>query len=285
MKSDEVASLHKALDDIFGKHVWNMDCIQECTVTNACANREIPDGKGAMKMSDEVMKQITNMSFEYWQHLFRYNHNEYSRLSMGNLVWQLRSHVEDMIGILPDSAKNSSIAKGHKLHLFAAHDFTLLALLTDLAHSQWDFTWPEYASMLSFELYKSNEILPSGSQYIFRAVYNSKPLKLDGCDDELCDVNMLLKILSFGKEEMPCDLHPEEQVDTYNDHEEDHCFATKYEVSGYIAMSIILSTLFGAGIASAVFILVFGVSCRKWSYGSMPSDVEFQTLSTNSMHS
>lgn len=285
LQSPRVTALTKILDDIYGADEWSWGCIFDCTMTSACSNRVIPDGEGWVKMSDDILKEITKEVELYWKHLFEYNSTEYSTLSMGNIAWQLRAHIEDHLGILPTASKHSPITDGHKFHLFAAHDFTLMPLLTKIAPNAWDHTWPPYASLLSIELYKSNPLEDSSSRrgYLFRMVYNSQVFTLDGCTDSLCDIDVLLNILSFGKESMPCGLDVSKQsVDVKGDEDDKECFVSQADFSGYMALAIILTCLLSVVATIAVFVFCFGTSCTRLQYAAMNKEVELDTM--NSMH-
>jgi hypothetical protein len=87
--------------------------------------------------------------------------------------------------------------------LTAGHDTTLMPLLAVLLtkdNHQWDGKWAPYGALLSLELYSATD---NSVKHLFRLVYNGKPLIVNGCGSALCDVNVLLEILSFGQKEIP----------------------------------------------------------------------------------
>ena len=286
LQTERVVGISNILNDIFGSNYWNWGCIMDCTMTAACTNREIPDGNGWVHMSDDILKEVTKQTESYWRHLFEYNQTEFSTLSMGNLAWQLRSHVESKLGILPSASDRPPITDGHKFHLFAAHDFTLLPLLTKMAPYAWDHTWPPYASMLTIELYSAQPSEQTKYGYLFRVVYNSKAFVLEGCHDSLCDVEVLLKILSFGKEVMPCGLHVSktDQNGYRKDDQESECYMNQTDFSGYIALAIVFTGLISAGLTVAVYTFIFGISCKRFGYLTVSRELELDTVATNSMH-
>lgn len=64
-----------------------------------------------------------------------------------------------------------------------------------------------------FELYNSSDSSSgddqgggngSGNGTYFRLLYDGAPLLLPGCGDELCSTAILIDVLSFGQENMPC---------------------------------------------------------------------------------
>ena len=82
---------------------------------------------------------------------------------------------------------------------YAGHDTSMMALLSGMGI--WDNVWSGYASMLTIEVYNSS--VPKAGP-LARVVYNGVPILFPGCEMALCDVEALLKSLSFGQEAMPC---------------------------------------------------------------------------------
>jgi hypothetical protein len=85
----------------------------------------------------------------------------------------------------------------------------LLAIL--LTKDLWDGKWAPYGALLSLELYSTKE---NDMTFLFRFIYNGKPLILKSCATALCDVTVLLDALSFGQKQIPeaCDPIPTPQV-------------------------------------------------------------------------
>lgn len=88
-----------------------------------------------------------------------------------------------------------------QLICLAGHDTTIMPLLSVLLTKEgYDGKWAPYGALLSLELYSAQD---EKLKYLFRLVYNGKPLVLKGCEDTLCDVTVLLDILAFGQKEIP----------------------------------------------------------------------------------
>lgn len=87
-----------------------------------------------------------------------------------------------------------------------------MPLLAILLSDKWDGKWAPYGAMLSLELYSARHNVTdqhTGSNYLFRIVYNGTPLKLcDWCSGALCDLSVLLDVLSFGQKGVPSDCDP-----------------------------------------------------------------------------
>lgn len=105
------------------------------------------------------------------------------------------------------------------VYLLAGHDTTIMPLLAVLLTKDlWDGKWAPYGALLSLELYSATE---KNVEFLFRLVYNGKPLILKSCAASLCDVAVLLDILSFGQKESPeaCKPIPGKSHINTSDHE------------------------------------------------------------------
>lgn len=92
-----------------------------------------------------------------------------------------------------------------KFALYSAHDTSLMPFLAAILGERWDGRWAGYAYLISIELYSASAASAVGTGgYYFRLIYNGQALLMPGCDDTLCDVNVMLDALAFGKESMPC---------------------------------------------------------------------------------
>eukprot|EP00493_Phyllostaurus_siculus_P015441 UN15677 len=80
----------------------------------------------------------------------------------------------------------------YPVNLWSAHDSTIMWVLNNLGI--WDGAWPQYASSLSFEIYKMNpnEDFDLG----FRLVFNGKVMRLPGCTRDLCSYSVLSNALT-----------------------------------------------------------------------------------------
>ena len=94
--------------------------------------------------------------------------------------------------------------------VLAGHDTTLMPLLAVLLTKElWDGKWAPYGALLALELYRANKSAEhTDIKFLFRLVYNGKPLILKSCPGALCDVSILLDILSFGQKETPTACKP-----------------------------------------------------------------------------
>jgi hypothetical protein len=126
---------------------------------------------------------------------------------MGNTAWHVTNNLKN--------ALNTSNLTPLKLAVFAAHDTTIMPFLASILGDRWNGNWAGYASLITIELYARSSQYAATSKNasdLFRIVYNSEVLLVPGCDDTLCDIEVLLAALSFGQEAMPCSV----PVDTSN---------------------------------------------------------------------
>lgn len=153
------------------------------------------------------------MEFSTQQVTYKYTHNEaaYSKLAMAPLwsdvLAHLLTHTPANRTILEEEWPEEQKRYGNKFALYSAHDSTLMALLAHLdeaKHSFWDATeWPPYASMFLIELYNVTMSEPflgteESNWYdtgvAFRLLFNGEVMtdSLEGCQDELCDIAILI---------------------------------------------------------------------------------------------
>jgi hypothetical protein len=133
--------------------------------------------------------------------------------------------------------------------LIAGHDTTLSAILAALLGDSWDQRWPPYASLLSIELYESIH----SNTYSFRLIYNGQPLLVPGCSSPLCDIQILLTALAFGRNGhiAECSSRPHQELQPQSDQpqEVDHQLEVLFSTGEWILIASvmsILSSLFGA---------------------------------------
>lgn len=143
---------------------------------------------------------IEQVEFAY-AYLSLYNDSQWAKLAMGNTAWHIRTNLEKMLNL--NSATNES-SMPYKLAVFAAHDTTVMPFLAAVLKHNWDGHWAGYASLVTIELYESSADAGNSSADLFRIVYNSIPQLVPGCDDTLCDINILMEALSFGEQFMSC---------------------------------------------------------------------------------
>lgn len=125
-----------------------------------------------------------------------YNNSLYSKLAMGNPLWKLKNRMLDAT-----TATSTDTGDYYQFVLIGGHDTTIMPMLAAILGEEWDAVWASYASLLTFELYNTT----TPDQYLFRMVYNGKALVVPGCSDSLCDLDILMEVLAFAQEYMPCD--------------------------------------------------------------------------------
>jgi len=76
------------------------------------------------------------------------------------------------IGQLVDEVCNKIESSCESMHLYSAHDTTLMALLMVL--DQWDDDWPTYSASMCFEVYTNKD-----NEKFLRVLYEREPLYLD----------------------------------------------------------------------------------------------------------
>jgi hypothetical protein len=188
--SAEVKALNQNLNNILGKGSWFWSYTMDCMMTTVCSNRQLPEG-----MTESIFNETIGFIEKQQSFLNLYNDSQWAKLSMGNTAWHIKNNIVNFL----DGSKT------YKFALFGGHDTTIQPFLSAVAKYAWDNHWPGYASMLSIELYSKNPDAPADTpDNLFRLVYNSQVITIPGCDDALCDVNVLLDSMDFGHEFMAC---------------------------------------------------------------------------------
>eukprot|EP01038_Epipyxis_sp_PR26KG_P010653 gene10653-14307_t len=243
-----INNLTNNLTVIFGGvSYWTWNNALDCLMTTVCTNRDIPSGSvssGAI-MDDAIFNAtIDNVQWNYAYNAL-YNNSIWSKEAMGNTVWHIANNLK--------AALNSSSNPTNylKFALFSGHDTTIMPLLASILGQSWDQQWAAYASMITIELY-SSVTNPNDSNYdLFRLVYNGKPLLVPGCSDTLCNINILLNILSFGKEFMPCSVS--DTTSSISSNSDGNCIDSgglnKLDWSMIVIASLFMGTLIGAAVA------------------------------------
>jgi hypothetical protein len=246
--SSEVLQLNRDLDSILGKGQWSWNYIFDCMMTTVCTGRPIPDGNGAVQMSDAIFNATIAQTEAQESYLNLYNNSEYAKLAMGNTMWHLRQNIENVVNNI--SGFNSG--PPYKLVVMAGHDTTIMPVLASLLGDAWDRVWPGYASLLTIELYQAANSTPENPSFMFRMVYNSKPLIVPPCDQPLCDLKVFLQKSSFGQETMPCDAAP--NVVTTDDDGGNDCDEPPLNTMEWTILTV-MSTVAGCliGAAAVVF--------------------------------
>jgi hypothetical protein len=165
----------------------------------ACTGRPLPSDSTAATpgalMTDELFNASIAWAETIWAYRALYNNSWWSKLAMGRPLWNIKTRMQDAA-----DGGDSYL----QLVVYAAHDTTVMPMLAAIFGDQWDGLWAGYASLLSFELYET----PTPGQHLFRIIYNGNPLVVPGCGDTLCDMDVLMDVLSFAQEYMPCEAEP-----------------------------------------------------------------------------
>lgn len=217
----------------------------DCLMTTICTDRDLhpllndygienPHSEEITELyGEELFKRM--MDFATLQTAFKYSWNDaaYSKLAMSPLWSDMLAHIlvhtPANQTILEEEWPEENKRYGNKLALYSVHDSTLMALLSHLDEAEKLFwtgaEWPPYASMFLIELYEYNmtdafRSTAEGKWYdtgvVFRLIFNGKVISdsLDGCNDELCDIAILILHLYGDSSITDWDLRCE-QTDTY----------------------------------------------------------------------
>eukprot|EP00591_Stephanopyxis_turris_P006030 CAMPEP_0195520266 /NCGR_PEP_ID=MMETSP0794_2-20130614/16500_1 /TAXON_ID=515487 /ORGANISM="Stephanopyxis turris, Strain CCMP 815" /LENGTH=578 /DNA_ID=CAMNT_0040649589 /DNA_START=73 /DNA_END=1809 /DNA_ORIENTATION=- len=169
----------------------------DCLMTTYCTDRSMPNGLNDFERDGDGSMFSRTHEFLTKKYTFpmQYNNAAYSKLGMGPLWHEIKGPLEQTKQVSSlDGMKDHEIPR---LLLYSGHDWTLMPLLASL--EVWDGVWTPYASMLVVESHAvtsgPNPKFPSN--HAFRLINNGKVLtdKMDGCDDELCDLDILLNYL------------------------------------------------------------------------------------------
>lgn len=243
IQSRDYKFLTNRISAIFGTTSWTWNTILDCLMTTVCSDQQISDGNTTSKnenMSDEMFDAIVKEVEYSYSYAALFNNSLYSKLAMGNTAWHIRNNIENAI--------QTPTEKSLKFALFAAHDTTIMPFLASILGNKWDREWAGYASMITIEVYNA-----SSPQFLFRIVYNGKELQLNGCNEPLCDLAILLEALEYGQEHMPCSAEmisntPEETVPHLNENSLDYTD---------LLIVCIVSLLIGGLIGAASIILSY----------------------------
>jgi len=186
------------LNDVYGEGYWTWYANIDCLMTTVCTNRSIPAN---VDTGTPMTQSLFDQAIQYNEYIYSYqalyNNSWYSKLGMGQTVYNMRTTLE--------AAVNND-ANYKKFALWSAHDTSIMPMLAALIGDNWDGKWAKYAALVSFELYTP----ATGSTQLFRAIYNGKVItsSFAGCTDtsELCDVANLISSMAWAQFDMPCDV-------------------------------------------------------------------------------
>jgi hypothetical protein len=245
--SAPIQQLTTELNAILGEGYWFWDYVLDCFMTTVCTDRPIPSGNPSTGIvMNQAIFNATISAVEFTQdYLMSYNNSQWAKLAMGNTIWHSRTYLQSLLN---NSTANNT--NPYKFVMFSGHDTTIQPVLSALLKENWNELWPGYASMITIEIYNASAL--SSSDYLFRIVYNSEPLIMPGCDDSLCDINVLLDAMAFAEQDMPCAISsdtvtPASTV-TCNDDDDDSMSTTDW------TFITIMASLLGAIVGGSVVI-------------------------------
>lgn len=263
------------MNDTLMKMNSSIEVVLDCMMTTICNDRPMPSSLDNFQYNGDD-STFTQME-DYWTELetfhFDYNDGEFSKIAMSPL-WS------DVAGVIhaakvaktPEKMKESNVPK---FFLISGHDTTLLPMLVSLG--VWDKVWVPYASMLIIEVYTTdtnNQKFPSG--FVFRLLYNGRAIteKMNKCDGEICDLDVLLDQISFAQWDQECSAEEEQSDvtrDSENESDRDGSSGVSVETT---AISILVSSTLSS-LATVIFM--------TWKNGkrkSTPTDPSPQNLTS-----
>ena len=222
-------------------------------MTTVCTGRPMPDGNGAVKMSDAIFNATIAQTDAKYGYLNLFNNSQYGKLAMGNTNWHIRTNIENVV----NNISGINTGSNYKLVLFAGHDTTIMSLLAAIQGDAWEVEWPGYASLVTIELYQSVSSTPEKPAFLFRMVYNSKPLLVPPCTTPLCDLNILLDVLSYAKETMPeCTASSSDSTITSTDDDNNDCNdSSALGEVGWTILVVVLS--FASALIGGAFVFFY----------------------------
>lgn len=196
--STTLQPLINQLNAVWGEGAWNFyNCI-DCVMTTVCTGRGIPpNSETGAEMNSTLFNEAIAQATKVYAYQALYNDSRYSKLGMGRVVYNLRTHLQAAV---------SNQNKYAKFGLWSAHDTSIMPLLAALMGPSWDQQWARYAAMVTIELYSATATSSVGAGgHYFRLTYNGQALSMPGCNNAtLCDINILLGLMAFGEVNMPC---------------------------------------------------------------------------------
>uniref|UniRef100_A0A8C8VF55 Lysophosphatidic acid phosphatase type 6 n=1 Tax=Pelusios castaneus TaxID=367368 RepID=A0A8C8VF55_9SAUR len=129
------------------------------------------------------LKTIERRSVDSVLYFLDHNSREVLQMSVGPLLYALHENI--MKAMDPSSPTNA-----RKLILYAAHDVTLIPLLTALGI--FDHKWPPYAADVTVELYQHQQ----SKEWFVHLSYHGEEKVVRGCRAELCPLEEFLNALS-----------------------------------------------------------------------------------------
>ena len=191
--STTAQQLASNLSAVWGEGQWSYYNAMDCIMTTVCTGRGIPSNpETGEEMTQALMMEAIDQATYIYTYQALHNNSWYSKLGMSQTTYKMRTYLEGAV---------NNDADAIKFGLWSAHDTSIMPFLAALLGWDWDQQWARYAAMVTIELYENAN---SGSSDLFRLTYNGKALPMPGCNGAtLCDVNVLLDLMSFAVENNP----------------------------------------------------------------------------------
>jgi len=217
VESEESVLLEQMIEDLGdADQMEDPDTAIDCLMTSMCTDRSLPDALNdfdlVSKDKNSMFQKVTDNALSKKTFVFDHNKAAYAKLAMTPLWSDILSNfllhtsipLERLQKTWPDIRRFPP-----KFALFAAHDTTIMGLLSSLDLMSDLNKWPAYASMLLIELYsidttylstdllkEVNDIYPT--EIAFRMIYNGEVVTqlMPRCESELCDIYNLIDHLS-----------------------------------------------------------------------------------------
>jgi len=149
----------------------------DCVSAKVCDGMRLP----VNVLTHIVLTKYSGINLEFIEDLTKlaYSLNEFRVHNQASFA------VRGLYGMMTEKIKQMD---EFPVVLWSGHDATLMWVLDNL--QVWDGIWPPFASTMSLEFY---EMTPDVDFDIgFRLVFNSRVLRLPGCNEDVCPVEVLL---------------------------------------------------------------------------------------------
>ena len=173
--------LDKALDSLpMMNRIFRIYDLLKCMHGN-----EIELPKGYNKSHIDLLEQVV---VDQWARVYD-SGEEVSRKAIGRFVAEMAAPIQDAVAGKPDAPK---------LAVFSGHDSTIVPLLC--AFKAFDGSYPDFASIVSFELFKSKSFFDRS--FYVRMSYNGEPVAIPACqapdshlkgDKTICSIDAFMK--------------------------------------------------------------------------------------------
>lgn len=105
LESNKFKNLQNSLNQVLGSESngeWSWNYLQDCLMTTLCSGRnsELPVG-----LTDQLINDAISHIEEMYANKCLYNNSKYSKLSMANTAYRIRTRIESVINSDPNSLK------------------------------------------------------------------------------------------------------------------------------------------------------------------------------------